>query len=289
MGLGLVLFLAVLQGASELFPVSSLGHAVVVPALLHLDFRPRDDSFVPLLVLLHLGTAGALLIIYRSDWARIVAGFVRASMRGRIDDASERLAILIVVATVPTGLLGFFLESRLKAFFTSPVLVSAFLCGNALILVGAEWLRRRDERRHAAEVGLADREQTEARYARVEGLSVRTALIVGTCQSLALLPGFSRAGVTLAAGLGAGLRHEEALRFSFLLATPIILAAGLLEVPQLFNSGVPVGRYLAGAVVAGLVAYASARFLIRYFRVGRLEPFAAYCLGLGAIGLAFAR
>lgn len=287
--LPLVLFLGLLQGATELFPVSSLGHAVVVPALLHLGFNQSDDSFVPLLVLLHLGTAGALLIIYRRDWARITTGFVRAAVRGRVDDADERLAILIVVATVPAGLIGFLLEKPLKSLFASPVPASVFLCVNAAVLLGAEALRRRDERRHAADVDPRDRVEMEARYSRVEGLSTRGALIVGSCQALALLPGISRAGVTLAAGLGAGLRHEEALRFSFLLATPVILAAGVLEVPQLFTAGVPLGSYVAGALLAGLAAYASARFLIRYFHVGRLDPFAAYCLALGLTGLALTR
>jgi undecaprenyl-diphosphatase len=285
----LVLFLGLLQGATELFPVSSLGHAVVVPALLHLGFKQSDDNFVPLLVLLHLGTAGALLIIYWRDWQRITTGFVRAALRGRVDDADERLAVLIVIATVPAGLIGFLFEKQFKSLFATPVPASAFLCVNAAILLAAEALRRRDERRHAAEVDPHDREEMESRYARVEGLSTRSALIVGTSQALALFPGISRAGITLAVGLGAGLRHEEALRFSFLLATPIILAAGVLEVPQLFTSGVPLGSYFAGAVLAGLAAYASARFLIRYFHVGRLDPFAAYCLGLGVLGLAFTR
>lgn len=289
MALPLVLFLGLLQGATELFPVSSLGHAVVVPSLLHLDFHQSDDSFVPFLVLLHLGTAAALLVIYRSDWALIVSGFVRATARGEVRGPEERLAVLIVVATVPGGVIGFLFEKSFKSLFASPVPASAFLCVNALILLGAEQLRRRDERRHAAEVDPADRAEAEARYARVEGLSFRSAVLVGTSQALALFPGISRAGITLAAGLAGGLRHEEALRFSFLLATPIILAAGALEVPQLFTSGVPIGTYLAGAVLAACAAYASARFLIRYFRLGRLEPFAAYCAALGATGLALAR
>jgi undecaprenyl-diphosphatase len=287
--LSLVLFLALLQGATELFPVSSLGHAVVVPALLHLGFRQSDDSFVPLLVLLHLGTAGALLIIYRRDWQRIVTGFLRAAVRGRVEDAEERLGVLIVIATIPGALIGFLFEKQFKSLFATPAPASVFLCVNAAILLAAEALRRRDERRHAADVNPEDREQMEARYLRVEGLSTRSALIVGTSQALALFPGISRAGITLATGLGAGLRHEEALRFSFLLATPIILGAGVLEVPQLFNAGVPLGSYIAGAVLSGLVAYASARFLIRYFHVGRLEPFAAYCLALGLTALVLTR
>ena len=280
-------FIALLQGSTELFPVSSLGLAVVVPDLLRLDFRPTDESFVPFLVLLHLGTAAALLVLYREEWVRIAGGFVRASVRGRITDADERLALLIVAGTVPTGIVGFFLESPLKSLFANPRAAGAFLTVNAAILLGAEQLRRRDERR--ARVDIEAGEDREAVFRGVESLDVRSALLVGACQCLALLPGISRAGVTMAGGLVAGLRHQEAARFSFLLATPIILAAGVLEVPQLFHAGVPVGTYLGASVLAGAVAYVSARFLIRYFRVGRLDPFAAYCAALGITALVFAR
>jgi undecaprenyl-diphosphatase len=280
-------FIALLQGSTELFPVSSLGHAVVVPDLLRLDFRPTDESFVPFLVLLHLGTAAALLLLYREQWVRIVRGFVRASVRGRITDADERLALLIVAGTIPTGIAGFFLENPLKSLFANPRAAGAFLVVNAAILLGAEGLRRRDERR--ARVDAVAGEDREAAFRSVESLDLRSALLVGGCQCLALLPGISRAGVTMAGGLVAGLRHQEAARFSFLLATPIILAAGVLEVPQLFHAGVPVGTYLAASVLAGIVAYVSARFLIRYFRVGRLDPFAAYCAALGTAALVLAR
>lgn len=280
-------FIALLQGSTELFPVSSLGHAVVVPSLLHLDFRPTAESFVPFLVLLHLGTAAALLLLYREQWVRIVGGFLRASVRGRVEDADERLALLIVVGTIPTGIVGFFLESPLKSLFANPRAAGAFLVVNACILLGAELLRRRDERR--ARLDVDSGEAREAAYGSVENLDVRSALMVGACQCLALMPGISRAGVTMAGGLVAGLRHQEAARFSFLLATPIILAAGVLEVPQLFQSGVPLGTYLAATVLSGVVAYLSARFLIRYFRSGRLDPFAAYCAALGIVTLALAR
>jgi undecaprenyl-diphosphatase len=134
-----------------------------------------------------------------------------------------------------------------------------------------------------------ERDRQEEAYSSVEKLDVRSALLVGACQTLALFPGISRAGVTMAGGLLAGLRHQEAARFSFLLATPIILAAGVLEVPQLFHSGVPIGTYLAATVLSGVVAYMSARFLIRYFRVGRLDPFAAYCAALGVLTIVVVR
>jgi undecaprenyl-diphosphatase len=280
-------FIGLLQGSTELFPVSSLGHAVVVPNLLHLAFNQSDPTFVPFLVLLHLGTATALLVLYREQWVRIVAGFLRASVRGRVSDADERLALLIVVGTIPTGVIGVLLQDPLKSLFGNVRAAGAFLLVNAVILLGAEQLRRRDERRAHLDPGAG--EGREAAYGGIETLGVRAALLVGACQSFALLPGISRSGATMAGSLVAGLRHEEAARFSFLLATPIILAAGVLEVPELFHRGVPLGTYCGAAVLAGVVAYLSARFLIRYFRVGRLDPFAAYCAALGIAALALAR
>ena len=284
--LWLVSFLGLLQGATELFPVSSLGHAVVVPLLLHLDFNPADATFVPLLVLLHLGTATALLILYRDEWKRMIVGFVRATARGEICNEDERMAALLIVGTIPAGVLGVIFEERVKNLFSNGRTASAFLIVNGAILLGAEALRRRDERRRA---NVCEREAQEESYREVSQLSFRAALLVGTCQGAALLPGISRAGITMAGGLAAGLRHEEAARFSFLLATPVILAAGLLEVPQLFGKNAPLGTYFFGAVLAGVAAYFSARFLIRYFRVGRLDPYAYYCAALGAVGLAVIR
>ena len=277
----LVTFLGLLQGATELFPVSSLGHAVVVPLLLHLDFNPADTTFVPLLVLLHLGTATALLILYRDEWARMAVGFVRATARGEIQGDDERMALLLIVGTIPAGILGVVFQDRIKSLFTSGRPASIFLIVNAVILLGAEALRRRSERR----AGLVGRTVQEEAYGDARRLSVPAAVLVGCAQALALFPGISRAGATMAGGLLAGLRHEEAAHFSFLLATPVILAAGVLEVPQLFGKGAPLGTYLFGAVLAGIAAYFSARWLIRYFRVGRLDPYAYYCAALGAVGL----
>ena len=279
-----VLFLAALQGATELFPVSSLGHAVVVPALVHLKADPASPGFVPFLTLLHLGTATALLILYRDVWWRVLRGFVRSAVRGRMETADERLAMLLVVATIPGGVVGFLLETPLKKLFASPRLAAAFLVVNGAVLLGAEILRRREERRRGAEG--AEREQ---RFGTLEELSFTRAGVVGFFQVAALLPGISRSGVTMAGGLVAGLRHTEAVRFAFLLATPIILAAGLLEVPQLPGSGAPIGLYCAAAALAGLIAYASARFLVRYFEVGRLDPFAGYCATLGVAALIILR
>jgi undecaprenyl-diphosphatase len=279
--IALVIFLAALQGATELFPVSSLGHAVVVPALFNLGVDPAAPSFVPFLALLHLGTGVALVVLYADEWWRIVRGFVTAAIRGRIENPDERLAMLLVVATIPAGVIGFLLETPLKSLFAHPRTAAAFLLVNGAVLAGAEVLRRRAEHRRGA-TSAGGREQ---HFAGIEDLSFARAGLVGVFQVFALLPGISRSGVTMAGGLVAGLRHTESVRFAFLLATPIILAAGILEVPQLPGSGAPIGLYTVGALVAGLIAYASARFLLRYFEIGRLDPFAGYCAVLGLTGL----
>jgi undecaprenyl-diphosphatase len=285
---GLILFLAALQGVTELFPVSSLGHAVVVPRLIGLNFQESSPAFVPVLAVLHLGTAAALLVLYRRDWARIVVGFFRAAVHGRIDGPDQRLAIMLIIGSVPAGIVGFLLQDPLKSLFGDPRAASAFLIVNGGILLAAEMFRRRDERRRAVmDAPVLGHEEDDPAYERIEGLSLRTTVIVGFFQAGALIPGISRSGITMAAGLVAGLRHEEAARFSFLLATPIILAAGLFELPDLGSDAPTLLVALGAAALAGLVAYASARFLLRYLRSGRLDPFAYYCATLGVAGLVF--
>jgi undecaprenyl-diphosphatase len=275
------LFMGLLQGATELFPVSSLGHAVLIPSLLRWSFRQSDPSFVPFLVLLHLGTASALLFIYRSEWVVIIKGFFAAAVRGRIDTPPERLAMLLMVGTIPAAILGVFLESRIKSLFASPYVAAGFLVVNGLLMIVFEQVRRRAERRAA--LGSKPRAVQEESFAEAERISFRAAALVGACQALAFVPGISRSGVTIGGGLLAGLRHQEAARFSFLLATPVILGAGVIEVPQLFSSGVPVGEYIGAALLSAVAAYASARFLLRYFRSGRLDPYGWYCVAAGLV------
>ena len=271
--------MGLLQGASELFPVSSLGHAVIVPSLLHWSFKQSDPSFLPFLVLLHIGTATALLVLYRRQWVEIIRGFFTAAVRGEMKTDPERLAMLLLVGTIPAAVLGVFLESRIKSLFASPTEAAGFLIVNGFLMLGFEFLRRRAERG-------ASRAEQESHFAQAERISFRAAALVGACQALAFLPGISRSGVTIGGGLVAGLRHQEAARFSFLLATPTILGAGLLEVPELFKAGVPILEYVAAAVVGGGAAYASARFLLRYFRSGRLDPYGLYCIAAGLVALA---
>jgi undecaprenyl-diphosphatase len=274
------LFLGFLQGATELFPVSSLGHAVLVPRLLGWRYDQADPAFLPYIVLLHLGTAGALLVVFWDDWRRLTLAFFRSVVRGRIAGPDERLAMMLLVGTIPTALMAVLFERDLKRNFANPRTAALFLLVNGGVMGVGELLRRRAERRRGLQAATR-----EGAFAGEDDLSWRAALLVGASQSLALLPGISRSGTTITAGLLAGLRHTSAARFSFLLATPIILAAGLIEVPTLFGAGAPLGMYLAGAVVAGATAYLSIRFLLRYFQSGRLDPFAAYCGVLGLLGL----
>ena len=265
--------LALLQGVSELFPVSSLGHSVLVPALLHWPIDRDAAWFLPFLVVLHLGTASALLVYFWRDWATLLGGAWRA--RGRSDTPESRLFWLLVVASVPGGLLGLLFEHRIRALFGGVTVAAVFLMLNGALLL---W---------------GDRFKHQAGRHRLERLSWRSAFGIGCAQALALVPGLSRSGATLVAGLGAGLDYAASARFSFLLATPIIAAAGILEVPKLWHTGLATHGLLSmltAGVLAGVAAYASTWFLMRYFRtheLAALRPFGLYCLIAGGVALLF--
>jgi undecaprenyl-diphosphatase len=269
--------LGLLQGAAELFPVSSLGHSVIVPSLLGWDIHQNDDYFLTFLVATHLATALVLLGFFWRDWVRIARGLGR-SLRDREigrDDTDARLGWLLVVGTIPAGILGLLLEHPLRSLFASPTSASVCLFLNGLMLYGAERLRRRAPVAESAA-------GSDARIAR--RVSWRGALGVGSAQAIALLPGFSRSGATMGGGLLVGLSNEDAARYAFLLATPIIGAAAALKLPDLAGSqgdGVR-GPALVGALCAALTAYLSVRFLVRFFETNRLTPFAAYCVIAGA-------
>lgn len=268
------MFLAVLQGVSELFPVSSLGHTVLIPALLKWHVDEGSESFLAFVVVLHLGTALALIVFYRNDWIAIVRAFVASVVRGRFsEDRDERTAWLLVAGTIPVGVLGVLLESSVKKLFASPLPVSLFLFANGFLMLLGEWLRRRQHANAAHP------------YRALESLGARDGVFVGFAQALALLPGISRSGSAIVAGLLRDLRHEDAARYSFLLATPVILAASLLEFPKLFapDAHVVLVQAVLGGVLAGITAYASVAFLTRYFRHNDLSPFAWYCVAAGGI------
>ena len=276
------MLLAVLQGVSELFPISSLGHTVLIPALLRWPVTESDESFLAFVVVLHLGTALALIVFFWNTWVGIVRGLVRSIVRGRIsDDRDERIAWLLVAGTIPVCILGVLFQSSVRALFGSPLAVSLFLVLNAFIMFAGEALRKRSRQRNSQ----APDSAFPAESARLEDLAWRRGALVGVAQGFALLPGVSRSGSAIVAGLLAGLDHEDAATYSFLLATPVILAASVLEIPKLLAPelhGMAV-EALAGGVLAGLTAYASVAFLTRYFRHNDLRPFGWYCLVLGGV------
>jgi undecaprenyl-diphosphatase len=280
--------LGLLQGVSELFPVSSLGHSVILPQLLGwtdvVAAQSASESyFLAFLVGLHVATALALVVFYRTTWARIVRAILASLRTRRIESADARLGWLLVVATIPAGIAGLVLEHNLRIVFAYPLAAAGFLFVNGLILAFGEWVRRRGVARKA----IAAHATTATGDRRLDTLEFREAGGVGIAQALALLPGVSRSGITMVAGLARGLDHEDAARFSFLLATPIILAAGLYKLPDLLGpngDGVRL-QVLAGSIAAGLAAYVSVRFLTRYFRLGTLTPFAIYCVVVGVLGI----
>jgi undecaprenyl-diphosphatase len=268
--------IGVLQGVTELFPVSSLGHSVVLPQLLGWDIHQNDDYFITFLVATHLATALVLLGFFWADWVRIVRGLGRSLRDRAIDpaDTDAKLGWLLVVGTIPAGILGLALEHALRDVFASAASAAFFMMLNGLLLFGAEALRRRAPQTS---------DDDDTRIARQVGW--RQAFGVGAAQALALIPGFSRSGAAMGGGLFVGLSHEDAARFSFLLATPIILAAGLYKLPDLFGplgDGIR-GQVLAGSIAAGIAAYLTVRFLMNYFETKTLTPFAIFCLIEGAV------
>ena len=277
--------LGLLQGVTELFPVSSLGHSVILPQLLGWTDvvaaqSAAESYFLALLVGLHVATALALVAFYRDTWARIIRGVLTSLGTRRIDTPDQRLGWLLIVATIPAGLAGLLLEHSLRVVFAKPLAAAGFLVVNGLILLGGEWVRRRAGRRPA---GHAHRAVPDS--SRLDSLGYRVAATVGVAQAFALLPGISRSGITMVAGLVRGLDHEDSARFSFLLATPIILAAGLYKLPDLLghNGDGVRPQILVGSVAAGLAAYLSVRFLTRYFTARTLTPFAIYCFVAGLL------
>jgi undecaprenyl-diphosphatase len=337
--------IGVLQGATELFPVSSLGHSVLIPALIGGSWKTlvtqsaADKSpYLAFIVALHVATALALLVFYRKDWVVVIRAFFQTLRSRRIETSEQRLAWLVIVGTVPTGVIGLALEHSLRTLFAKPVAVSLFLVVNGVLLYLGQRMRDRADTRSLAanprggqgalSSPLAQRGPREDDYgtpgyavagggdaaptlalrlpgrtrARVpaqagaasapggktrtlENLSFKEATVIGVFQSLALLAGISRSGVTMIGGLARGLNNEDAARFAFLLATPIILAAGVFKLPELASSettGIK-PQIVFGAVLAAIAAYLTTRFLVKYFENNKLTPFAIYCFVAGVL------
>jgi undecaprenyl-diphosphatase len=315
-----------IQGVTELFPVSSLGHNVLIPALIggswgqDLSVSAPESPYLAFIVGLHVATAAALILYFWRDWVRLVGGFVSSLRERRIATADQRLAWMIILATIPVGIAGLALEHAFRVYFSKPVPTAIFLAVNGVILLGGERVVRRRAQSLAVPTAVpaavsarADGPQaaqgdgpaaepagpTEpardlevgraiAADRRLSGMSFGRALLIGTSQIAALLPGISRDGVVTVTGMLRGISREDAVRFSFLLSTPVILAAGVLKVPDLtgpLGNGIR-GQVLAGSLLAFVGAYVSVRFLTRYFAKDRpLTPFGIYCLlaGLGSL------
>jgi undecaprenyl-diphosphatase len=307
-----------IQGISELFPVSSLGHNVLIPALIggswaqDLNVSKAESPYLAFIVGLHVATAIALLIYFWRDWIRIIGGFFSSIRDRRVQTRDQRLAWMIVLATIPVGLVGLVAEHAFRTIFGKPILAGVFLIINGVILYCGEKFRPRTSVQADQQV-IVDREEAlvpagpgmarqPARHAsghqaerqeeialavqadeRLARMGYGKAVIIGTAQILALLAGISRSGVTMVTGMSRGLSREDAARFAFLLATPVILAAGLLKIPDVFGplgNGIR-GQILFASVLSGLGAYASVRFLMRYFQTRTLTPFAIYCFVFG--------
>jgi undecaprenyl-diphosphatase len=265
--------LGVLQGVTELFPISSLGHSVILPKVLNWNVNQYDNSFLIFLVATHLATALVLFGFFFKDWMLIIKGIFRSIKVRKIDlaDTYAKLGWLIIVGSIPAGVLGLLFEDKLKILFASPKYVSIFLILNGFLLFGAESLKRNIEKKdiHSDE--------------EISKISWIQSIKIGFAQCLALIPGFSRTGSTIGGGLLIGLNHEDSARFSFLLATPIILAASVLKLPELLISSnrsifLPT---LIGFMSAGIAAYLSVVFLTKYFENKKLTPFAIYCIVFG--------
>ena len=323
------------QGISELFPVSSLGHSVLIPALIggrwarDLNVSAPESPYLAFIVGLHVATALALIAYFWRDWLRILSGLATSLRDRQVRTADQRLAWLIILATIPVGIAGLLLEHVFRTVLGKPIPAAIFLTVNGVILYAGERMRRRAPAQaagpaqaapaqaapagHARQMAAVPASQPTPQFAgpgqppghhvdrqheyaadraadqRLAGLSYSQALLIGSTQILALLAGISRSGVTMVAGLTRGLSHEDAARFAFLLATPVILAAGALKIPDLFGplgNGIH-GQILVGSVLSGVGAYLSIRFLLRYFQTRTLTPFAIYCTVAGLGSLAY--
>jgi undecaprenyl-diphosphatase len=308
-----------IQGVSELFPVSSLGHNVLIPALIggswasDLNVARPESPYLAFIVGLHVATALALLVYFWRDWVRIIGGFFSSIRYRQVRTRDQKLAWMIVLATIPVGLVGLVAEHAFRTIFGKPIYAAVFLMVNGVILYCGEKFRPRASVRadavvtrdwELAQAGTrggarhasghqAERQEEMALAVRADErlsrLGYAPAVIIGSAQILALLAGISRSGVTMVTGMARGLSREDAARFAFLLATPVILAAGVLKIPDLMGplgNGIR-GQILLGSVLSGIGAYVSVRFLMRYFQTRTLTPFAIYCFAFGLLSLIY--
>ena len=322
------------QGVSELFPVSSLGHNVLIPALVggswarDLNVADANSPYLAFIVGMHVATAIALLIYFWRDWIRIIGGFLSSIRHREVQTRDQRMAWMIILATIPVGLVGVVADKPFREIFGKPIVAGVFLIINGVILYCGERFRPASSIRADQEIA-AQRQQAlmpapagvrrqpvpagpgmarQARHAsgqqavrqeelvqavqadeRLSRMGYLRALLIGSSQIFALLAGISRDGITMVTGMSRGLSREDAARFAFLLATPVILAAGVLELPKLTGpegNGIH-GQILLGSILSGVGAYVSVRFLMRYFQTRTLTPFAIYCFVFGLLAVVY--
>lgn len=285
--------MGLLQGVTELFPVSSLGHAVIFPSLFGwsdlANSQAQPESFyLAFIVGLHVGTAVGLLAFYWRDWVRLIGAFFSTLRTRRVESPDQRFIWLLIFATIPVGIVGLAFEHKLRVLFAKPLLASVFLTVNGVLLIAGELIRRQtlaNNGRLRAAKGrhVAAPDDEAGGFRRLDTLSFTRGTVIGSAQILALFAGISRSGVTMVAGITEGLDHEDAARFSFMLATPVIFLAGLLKLSDLtgkLGDGVR-GQTVVAAICAGIAAWFSVKFLVRYFRTKTLWPFGIYCLLAG--------
>lgn len=270
------IIIGLIQGVSELFPISSLGHSVILPKLIGWNINQNDPFFLTFLVATHLATALVLFVFFWKEWVNIIKGIFRSLAQRQIksDDVWAKTGWLLVVGTIPAGILGLIFQDNLRSLFASPKSAAFFLIINGGVLYLAEILRKR-----------APEKNSQSSFNDIAKLSWWQAVKVGISQILSLIPGLSRSGSTMAGSLLVGLSNEDAARFSFLLATPIIGAAAALSLPDFFKpqNYYLIGPSLAGALAAAVAAYFSVKFLVKYFHTNKLTPFAVYCIIAGIV------
>jgi len=269
----------ILQGISELFPISSLGHSVLVPAWIGGSWErflsnetSGESPYLLMIIALHVASSLTLIWFFRERWIALIKAFLTSLNKRSGFDASERLIWKILLATIPVGVLGILFQDQVGDLFSDPFAVGAFLFLNGALLAGIEIFKKYQIKRE-----LPDSEE----------IGNGQALLIGVAQSAALFPGISRFGITMSAGLARGLSHSAASDFAFLIATPVIFGAGLLKLPKLFDPEIShiIGQVIVGAIVSAICTYISIAFLVKWFKTHTLYPFAIYCLIVGALSI----
>ena len=274
---GQAVLIGFIQGITELFPISSLGHAILIPAWIGGSFgefiSEENEAYLLITIAMHLASSVALFLVFRKRWTRLISGTFHAVVSKNFQSTSFRVLSYIVIATIPVGVLGLAFGDYFQSIFGKPQYSALFLTLNGLLLITAERLSRRDI--------TAELQDSDAEIDR--RVSVKTAVAIGFGQSLALFAGISRFGVTMSAGLLRKLNHSVASDFAFLLSLPVIVGASIIKLPELFTTSANdlLGQILLGSVISFIATYISVTFLVRWFKTKTLYPFAIYCLVFG--------